>query len=122
MPHKDWTDSYKDMIEVVNTPFLKFDDDKLQYDLLPLDAIDAVTKVMMHGAKKYEKDNWRKAKDDPKGKDRYYNALLRHLFAWIRGENIDRDSGMHHLYHVACNALFLAELFGKERDIDENKV
>lgn len=86
--------------------FTKFDDKKLDYSLLPLEAVEELVKVLQHGADKYEKDNWRKCTD----LDRYFSALLRHLFAWKKGETVDPDSGLPHLAHVACNAMFLLEL------------
>ena len=86
---------------------LKFDAGKPRMELLPMDALMEVSKVLTHGAKKYAPDNW-KSVENPK--DRYTGALLRHLAAWREGEKIDAESGGDHLLHiaqVACNALFL---------------
>jgi len=83
---------------------LKYDGDKLRWDLIPLDAVEQVVRVLTFGAKKYAPNNWQIVDS---AKDRYYAALLRHIKAWRCGESIDPDSGLFHLAHVACNAIFL---------------
>lgn len=60
-----------------------------------------VTKAWEYGASKYEKRNWRKVKD---GKERYTNALLRHLLA-EEERLVDDESLLLHATHVAWNAL-----------------
>ena len=81
----------------------KFDDGKPRWDLLPYDALNAVTRVMMHGAGKYGDRNW--LQGGPWG--RFYAATFRHLTAWFLGENNDPDSGESHIAHACCNILFL---------------
>lgn len=83
---------------------VKFDNDKLRYDLLPMDALDEAVKRFTYGAKKYAPDNWQKV---PDALNRYTAALLRHLSAWRQGEKIDPESGLTHIGAVAWNALVL---------------
>lgn len=85
--------------------FDKKDAGKNQLRLLPHAALLGVGEVLTHGAEKYAPDNWRKV--DVRG--RYYDAMLRHAFAWWNGEDTDPDSGLPHLDHMACCALFLSE-------------
>lgn len=68
---------------------------------LPLRAVAA---VLTYGALKYKEDSWQHV---PNGKARYESALDRHLNAWKAGEKCDEESGLPHLAHAACNALFL---------------
>jgi len=82
--------------------FIKFDDDKVRYDLIPPEWELALAKVLTHGAKKYKPNNWQHGEVD-----RYYAALRRHLAAWRQGEINDPDSGMPHLWHVFTNVGFL---------------
>lgn len=82
----------------------KLDNGKPRWSLLPFEALAMVVDVLEFGAKKYAPDNWRKVDNAEK---RYTDALLRHVAAWLTGEQKDPDSGLHHLAHVACNALFL---------------
>jgi hypothetical protein len=56
---------------------------------------------------KYAPDGWRTV---PDAKARYTAALGRHFNAWRSGEEIDPESGLPHLAHVLCNAVFLVEL------------
>jgi len=86
---------------------IKFDTDKPQMELLPMNALLEVSKVLTHGAKKYAPGNWKSVEN---ARDRYTGALLRHLALWREGETIDEESGEDKLLHiaqVACNALFL---------------
>jgi len=84
----------------------KFDEDKLQYGLLPPLALKATVDVLSFGTKKYERDNWKYV---PDAKRRYFDALQRHLWAWKEGEQIDSESGKHHLAHALCCLHFLFE-------------
>lgn len=87
--------------------FLKFDSDKPRLDLIPgFDALVEVGKVATLGAHKYAEHNWRKAKNQ----HRYSAALLRHLFAWLAGQDADPESGLSHLAHAAWNCLALLQL------------
>ena len=83
-------------------PGMKFDDNKLRWDLLPWDAIEAIVDVYTYGAKKYEDNNWKFV-----DKDRYFSALMRHLTASRNGETRDEESGRSHLAHAAWNAITL---------------
>ncbi len=85
----------------------KFDTEKLRWDLLPMEEIEEIVKIITYGSNKYEDNSWQLL---DKGIDRYYAALLRHLVAWRNGEQLDSESGFKHLAHMACNAVFLLYL------------
>ena len=92
----------------------KFDGGKLQYGLVPPLALKATVDVLTFGAEKYEPDNW---KHVPDSKRRYFDALQRHVWAWKEGEQIDPESGRHHLAHALCCLMFLYEhdiMYSKE--------
>ena len=93
---------------------LKSDIGKRRFSLVPVGVLAAVVDVLEYGAHKYAPDNWQTVED---GEKRYYDALLRHLFAWKEGEAIDDESGLPHIAHVAANALFLVwfDLRGRGR-------
>lgn len=88
----------------------KYDQDKLQYSLIPPYALEQIAKNLTVGLKKYkERNNWKKVQD---AEQRYLDALYRHLEAHRRGELYDPDSSvpdMPHLAAVAVNAMFLLE-------------
>lgn len=83
----------------------KFDNGKLRWSLLPIEPIEDIIRVLEHGAKKYDDDNWKLVNDSL---DRYYNACMRHLTAWKKGEAVDQETGISHLAHAGCCLLFLA--------------
>ena len=83
---------------------IKFDGDKLRWDLLPIECVEDVVKVLTMGAAKYADNNWQLVDNS---NERYYAACLRHLTAWRKGEITDPESGLPHLAHVMCNITFL---------------
>jgi hypothetical protein len=89
----------------------KFDGDKLRWDLLPIECIEDLVKVLTMGAKKYAPNNWQLVDN---AQERYYAAVLRHLSAWRQGEQVDPESGLSHLAHIMCNVTFLL-WFEKEK-------
>jgi len=91
---------------------LKFDDDKLRHDLLPLYPVHETIKVLMYGAKKYDEFNWKRVRPL---RARYYNAAKRHIDDWWAGEWKDPESGYHHLAHAICCLVFLMQ--AEEEDI-----
>lgn len=78
---------------------------KPRMDLLPVVAIHEIAEVLTYGAKKYEDNNWARC---PRW-GRYVAALLRHVFAWMRGEDKDPETGFSHLAHAGCCVMFLLE-------------
>ena len=76
---------------------------KPQYSLLDLTALEPCARVLEFGAKKYARDNWKKGMPVTKILD----SLLRHIAALRSGELIDPESGLPHIGHIQCNALFL---------------
>jgi hypothetical protein len=87
----------------VYTEAVKNDADKLPWHLLPSDAIDDVLEVLQYGAGKYGERNWERGMEW----SRPFSALMRHMWAWWRGETYDPESGKPHLAHAACCVLFL---------------
>jgi hypothetical protein len=83
---------------------MKHDDNKLQWSLLPWRELQEVVEVLMHGAEKYGPNNWQELDN---AKQRYTDALMRHMADYMKGYSYDLDSGKHHMAHIACNALFL---------------
>ena len=93
------------MADVI-TDGLKHDGGKLRLDLVPPELIEAVGAVMTHGAEKYGEESYRNV--EPK---RYRAALMRHICKWLKNPyGKDEDSGLPHLWHIACNVAFLIEL------------
>jgi len=104
-------------ISTVPSQAFKADAGKPQFDLLDDGcalAIDGVVKVLTfavepkeRGGKGYVPHSWKQVQD---GIRRYSAALARHRNAKARGERYDVESGLLHDFHIATNALFVAEL------------
>lgn len=84
------------------TTGVKHDTAKPRHSLLP-HSIDDIIAVLEYGAAKYGERNWELGMEW----SRPWNAAMRHLWAWWRGEECDKESGLPHLAHCACNILFL---------------
>ena len=81
----------------------KDDGGKARHDLIPPELPDAVAQVLAFGASKYGERNWEKGMNW----GRPFAALMRHMWAWWRGEANDTETGMSHLWHAACCIAFL---------------
>lgn len=85
---------------------------ELSYVMSTGPALDGVARIMEFGAKKYARDNWKKGLEP----DSILDSLLRHVAKYLNGEYLDLNkygeadkdhSGLPHVDHIACNALFL---------------
>lgn len=83
---------------------MKFDAGKLRYSLIPPVATKALAEVLTFGAEKYAPNSWQTV---PNGRERYLDALLRHVEAYRSGELNDPESNLPHLSHAMCNCAFL---------------
>lgn len=83
---------------------LKFDSDKLEFSLLPKGVLQPILRVLGFGKKKYAADNWQRVDN---ARERYFNAIQRHMTSWWEGEKTDPETGENHLAHAACCILFL---------------
>jgi len=92
---------------MVNTQFVsggrKYDTDKLRYDLIPVEAERSLAEVYTYGAGKYDDRNWEKGI----AFNRIYAAIRRHLALFWSGEDLDEESGLPHLSHVAWGCMAL---------------
>lgn len=62
-------------------------------------------------SKYHDPDNWRQVEPQ-----RYRDALYRHWLYYLKGERYDQESGLPHLWHLACNAAFLIEMEGGQHE------
>lgn len=99
--------------QVPKSEAIKLDSGKLDWSLLPFDTIEEVVKVLEFGKIKYSAHNW--CSGEGFKYTRVVNALLRHLFAFMRGEDNDPETGLSHVAHCACNIIFLLH-FIKNKD------
>jgi len=81
----------------------KDDSGKVRMDLIPPELLFAVGDILTFGAKKYADRNW----EAGMSWSRPFGALMRHMWAWWRGEATDPETGRSHLWHAGCCIAFL---------------
>ena len=95
-----------------NDQTIKTDAGKVRPTLVESSLIREVAKVRMYGVAKYgDRENWSKVEVE-----RYRDALYRHWLAYLDGETVDKESGLSHLSHMACNLMFLIKLEERKKE------
>ena len=93
---------------------LRYNSGKPRFDLLPPIALEKISEVLTFGATKYSEWNWA---EGFKHTD-VIASLQRHINAYMRGEDIDPETGLSHLAHAGCNIMFLLDLVELRPDLD----
>ena len=89
----------------------KADKGKLRISLTPTQIIKDIAEVRMYGTDKYgSPENWKQVE-----MQRYIDALLRHTLEFIKdNDSADKESGIPHYKHMACNMAFICEMLGEK--------
>ena len=93
----------------------KYDVNKNRVELLDVEWLEGVGRVLTFGATKYAPNNWRKGF----AWSRLAGACLRHVYAFMRGEHKDPESGESHLLHAACCLMFLYVMTIHRSDLND---
>ena len=109
---------WEDDTIALSTEGRKNDIGKARHDLIPPELPDAVAQVLAFGANKYGERNWEKGMKW----GRPYAALMRHMWAWWRGEKADPETGMSHLWHASCCLAFLVAFEARKTGVDDRPV
>ena len=91
----------------MNEEFIKHDTGKPMMSLVEPSFIRGLADVLTFGANKYEKNNWKLA-DSEEGRDRIKDAMLRHIYKYLDGQEFDDETGFSHLYHAAFGLMALS--------------
>ena len=82
---------------------------KINYCLVPRRILTAVARIREYGNRKYASggpNNWKNVEPE-----RWREAAFRHFLAYLDDPlGMDEESGLPHLWHLACNIAFLCEL------------
>jgi len=89
---------------------------KVPTSTLPTGPMLEVGLAMMEGARKYGRHNYRIAGVRASV---YYDAAYRHLDAFWEGEDIDPDSGIHHLAKAVACLMVLRDSMMMENWVDD---
>lgn len=103
------------MAELNEKKGARFNSDKPRWGLVPQSALLPMVKVLEFGAEKYAAFNWMKGLSIVE----ICESLKRHLDAFMEAEDNDKESGISHIGHIQCNALFLAWMMENRPDMDD---
>jgi hypothetical protein len=79
---------------------------KPTFSAIPPVSLMALGAAMNDGRKKYGRFNWRDANVTSTV---FYDAIMRHMHAWMSGERCADDSGIHHLAHAMAGCAILLD-------------
>lgn len=96
---------------------VKYDQGKPDLSMIPYEALEEIAKVLMFGASKYDKNNWKKGINST----RLAGAALRHLGKWCDGIDVDSESNLSHLSHAATNLLMLIWTMKNKPEVDDRE-
>ena len=74
-----------------------------------------MVRVLMFGAEKYDDHNWKKGLKYTE----VCESMMRHIYAFLEGEDNDPESKLAHVGHILCNAMFLSFMFLFRKDFDD---
>ena len=98
-----------------NKQGMRFNNSKPKWSLVPQSSLIPMVRVLEFGATKYEPFNWMKGLSVTE----ICESLKRHLDAFMEGEDNDPESGLSHIGHIQCNALFLSWMMENRKDLDD---
>lgn len=103
------------VIESVPVPEPVVETPKIDHTLLPLDALDEISRALMIGRERHGAWTW---KENPKAWTEILAKTQRHIFAFQRGEMVDPTTGLYHISCAIANLMFLQShiLTGKGTD------
>ena len=86
-----------------------------RFDLIPVEPLEMLARVYGMGAKKYDDHNWMKGYKWGLS----FASLMRHAWAFWRGEEYDKESGLPHLAHCAWHCFTLMWFMEHRRPLDD---
>lgn len=93
----------------------KYDSEKAPLHMVPEEGIIGAAEAFGYGAKKYERFNYKKGIEYT----RITDSLRRHTLAFLNGEDIDPESGLHHTKCILANAHMLEFMRVRRPEMDD---
>ncbi len=94
---------------------LRYNTGKRKWSLVDFDTLSGMVEVLEFGSLKYSAHNWRNGLKHTE----IAESLMRHLVAFLGGEDNDPESGLPHVDHIQCNAMFLAYMTKFKKELDD---
>lgn len=83
---------------------------------VPWPVIYELGAAMFEGASKYRRHNYRMARIRA---SIYFDATMRHLVQWWEGEDLDPDSGIHHITKAIASLVVLRDAMIQKMVVDD---
>lgn len=93
---------------------LRYNNGKLKWSLVDYNALEPLVEVLEFGSKKYNPHNWKKGLLVTNICD----SMLRHIYSFLNGENLDEESKLSHVGHILANAMFLSYMLKNKPELD----
>jgi hypothetical protein len=95
----------------------RYNNGKRKWSLVDFKSIEEMVQVLEYGSKKYSAHNWKKGLPVSE----IFESMLRHMLAYMDGEDVDQESNLPHTGHILCNAMFLAYMNREKKDFDDRQ-
>lgn len=92
---------------------------KVGMSAVPAPVLAEIALGMMEGARKYGRHNYRAI---GVRSSVYYDAAMRHLFAWWEGQDIDPDSGLSHITKCITSLVVLRDAMMQDNLTDDRPI
>lgn len=92
---------------------------KYPMSLVPSTVLAELALAMFEGSRKYGAYNYRSIDIRM---SIYYDAVFRHLISWFEGEDIDPDSGVHHVTKAISSLVVLRDGMINGKVIDDRPI
>ena len=96
---------------------LRYNQGKVEWSLVDFKSLEPMVKVLEYGCRKYARNNWKKGMPATQ----IIESMLRHTFKLLEGELVDPESGIEHIGHIQCNALFLSYVLSEKPEFNDLK-
>lgn len=83
---------------------------------IPCPVLFEIANAMLEGACKYRRHNYRIS---GVRMSVYYDAAMRHLMRWWEGEDIDPDSGVHHISKAIAGLVIIRDAMMRDMAQDD---
>lgn len=92
----------------------RYNKGKARWSLVDFEALSGLVEVLEFGANKYGENNWRKGLKTCSIVD----STLRHLYSYLLGEDLDKESSLRHIDHALANLMMLSRMDKSRKDLD----
>lgn len=93
---------------------VRYTEGKPRYDLIPPEVMIALAHHYEVGARAHGERNWEKGLSWCST----FKSIMSHAWAWMRGEEYDKDTGSHHMICIIWNAVAIYTFHIRDKLLD----